>query len=69
MQLTNAIKKAEKAGFEVIENGGIYVCKKAGHDDVRFLSNSNQDRAQCFSCGGVYVKNLTQAIEISKKHS
>jgi len=69
MKLENAIKKAEKEGFEVIENNGFYICKKDGHDDVRFLSNSDNSKAQCFSTGGVYVKNITQALSISKKYS
>ena len=69
MKLENAIKKAEKSGFTVTESNGFYICKKDGHDDVRFLSNGDNSKAQCFSCGGVYVKNITQAIAISKKHS
>ena len=66
MKLESAIKKLEKAGFEINENNGFYTCKKAGHDDVKFLSN-DKVKAQCFNTGGVHVRNLTAAIQISKK--
>ena len=67
MKLENAIKKVEKAGFTVYENNGFYTCKKEGHADVKFMSNSDGTKAQCFNTGETFVKNITAAITISKK--
>lgn len=66
MKLESAIKKLEKAGFEIMVNEKFYTAKKPGHDDVKFLSN-DKVKAQNFNTGGVFVKNLTAAIQISKK--
>jgi hypothetical protein len=75
MQLTSAIKKLNKSGFEVLNNGNRYKAKKVGLKYVvefisqetsvlciRVLQENDYDNSQSDYSAGTWCDNLTQAI-------
>ena len=76
MNVTNAIKKLNKAGFEVVQNGNRYNAKANGQV-IRFINQS--DRVICINVrsendhddvmtdysAGVYCDNISQAIRLA----
>lgn len=76
MQTANAIKKLEKAGFQVTANGIRYTAKNTNHaisfynqsGSINCISvkriNDNSDYMSDYHAG-VFCDNLSQAIKIS----
>ena len=76
MNVANAIKKLNKAGFEVVQNGNRYNAKANGQV-IRFIDQS--DRVICINVrsendhddvmtdysAGVYCDNIAQAIRLA----
>ena len=78
MQLTNAIKKLNKSGFEVINNGNRYQAKKVGLKYVvefinqetsvlciRVRQENDNDNSMVDYSAGTWCDNLTQAISLA----
>jgi hypothetical protein len=79
MKITNAIKKLQKAGFEVINDGSRFSARRAnnivefikngGDSDqaicIRVLSANDHDDIMSDYCAGTYCDNLSQAIRIA----
>jgi hypothetical protein len=76
MNAANAIKKLNKAGFEVSQNGNRYNAKANGQV-IRFIeqseriicinvrSENDHDDAMTDYSAGVYCDNITQAIRLA----
>jgi hypothetical protein len=76
MNAANAIKKLNKAGFEVSQNGNRYNAKANGQV-IRFIEQSERiicinvrnendhDDAMTDYSAGVYCDNITQAIRLA----
>lgn len=76
MNVANAIKKLNRAGFEVVQNGNRYNAKANGQV-IRFIDQS--DRVICINVrsendhddvmtdysAGVYCDNIAQAIRLA----
>jgi hypothetical protein len=80
MTLANAIKKIEKAGFNVENINGIYrASKPTAPRVIEFFRNGRSDEITCINvrrlndnhdsmtdyCAGSWVNNITQAIRIA----
>ena len=79
MKITNAIKKLEKAGFEVINEGSRYSARRendivefiqngGGSDQaicIRIMSADDQDDMMTDYSAGTYCDNLSQAIRLA----
>ena len=79
MKITNAIKKLEKAGFEVINEGSRYSARRengivefiqngGGSDQaicIRIMSVNDQDDIMTDYSAGTYCDNLSQAIRLA----
>ena len=78
MQLINAIKKLNKSGFEVFNNGNRYKAKKVGLKYVvEFISQeelimcirarreNDRDDSQSDYSAGMWCNNLAQAIRLA----
>ena len=79
MKITNAIKKLEKAGFEVINEGSRYSARRendivefiqnGGDSDqaicIRIMSVNDQDDIMTDYSAGTYCDNLSQAIRLA----
>lgn len=77
MQVQNAIKKLEKAGFTVQENSGRFVARNSGHRQIEFLRNGRSEEITCIHTrkigeqddsmtdyfAGIWHDNITQAIK------
>ena len=79
MKVTNAIKKLEKAGFEVIKDAARYSARRK-NDIIEFIQNGGgSDQAICIRImsandhddmmtdysAGTYCDNLSQAIRLA----
>jgi sulfatase maturation enzyme AslB (radical SAM superfamily) len=79
MKVINAIKKLEKAGFEVINDASRYSARR-GNDIIEFIKNGgDSDQAICIRImsasdrddlmtdysAGTFCDNLSQAIRIA----
>jgi hypothetical protein len=76
MQLSNAIKKLDKANFEITQNGKRYSAKANRHiidfieQDgsvlcVKVRSENDMDDSLSDYSAGVWCDNLTQAIKLA----
>mgnify|MGYP000906961277 FL=1 len=79
MKITNAIKKLEKAGFEVINDGSRFSASRkndiiefiqngGGSDQaicIRIMSANDQDDMMTDYCAGTFCDNISQAIRIA----
>ena len=81
MKITNAIKKLEKSGFTVTQNGQLYTGRKAGINKVvEFSRNGRSEDATCIGfrhvddhndsmtdyCATLFCNSLTQAIKCAQ---
>lgn len=78
MKVANAVKKLEKAGFEVKEECGHFVAK-LGKELVEFYRNGTSEDVTCIRvrnennhddsmtdyCAGVFVDNISHGIRIA----
>lgn len=79
MQVQNAIKKLEKAGFSVYNEGNVFRANKGGYDEVQFRKNGGdssevvcievrrigaKDDVMTDYFAGTWCDNITQAISI-----
>tara|TARA_R110002153_G_scaffold100777_2_gene236814 strand:+ start:1434 stop:1676 length:243 start_codon:yes stop_codon:yes gene_type:complete len=79
MKITNAIKKLQKAGFEVINDGSRFSASResniiefiqngGGSDQaicIRVMSADDQDDVMTDYSAGTYCDNISQAIRIA----
>ena len=63
MKLTNAIKKLEKAGYEITTNGNLYTAYNEGHEIIFCAFN---DEAKRFSSGTPSLGVCTYGLTLKK---